>query len=181
MGKISTKWAAECCVRFMQALRSKVEAMVDPENPDDATLVRDTIEGAADVDGAMNLLIDLRNDKLASAEARKARAKVYTEAAKADEAAAAQIEDLIYQCILASDAPDQKWSGLAGTAYLRQGSWSTEIVNPMAIPLEYQKAVPDVKRIGEALKAGEKVAGAQYVQGDPCVVILKPRGRKEAA
>ena len=55
------------------------------------------------------------------------------------------------------------------------------IEDPMAIPLEYQKAVPDVKRIGEVLKGGEQVPGAKYVQGPETVVILKPRGKKEAA
>ena len=43
---ITTRWAAECAIRFMKALRGKLEAQVG----DDEEVIRDTIEGEVDVD-----------------------------------------------------------------------------------------------------------------------------------
>ena len=143
---IHSQWAAECAVRFMKCLRSKIEGLTD-----DDVVIRDTMEGATDVDPVMEKLIGLRQEAKAMAESRKALAAAYADAARADAARQEKIEQLMFDCLKACG--QDKWTGVAGTASLRVGSWSTDVVDPAKVPLQYQKAVPDVAKIKEELSA----------------------------
>ena len=142
--KITTRWAAECGVRFLKCLRGKIEGMTDDEE-----VIRDTIEGAADVDSIMETLIGERQTANALAEARKGVAKSYSEAAKADALRAEKIEGLILEGLQASG--QDKWSGVAGTASIRVGGLSVDIIHPELVPLQYTKPVPDTAAIRQVL------------------------------
>lgn len=144
---IETRWAAECAIRFMKALRGKIESLVG----DDEEVIRDTIEGATDVDPVMEALIRLRNEAEALCKARRALAQDYQSAARANEAQGEKIEGLILECLRACGRDE--WKGVAGTTYIREGSWSTEIERPDLVPLRYQKAVPNVEMIKGELGA----------------------------
>lgn len=145
--KIDTRWAAESELRFMKALRGKLEAMTDG----DEEVIRDTLEGATDVDPVMETLIRLRNEQEALCDARRRLARDYQEAARSNEAQEEKIKGLILECL--QTAGVEQWKGVAGTTYIVAGSWSTEIARPDLVPLQYQKAVPDVAKIKEELSA----------------------------
>jgi hypothetical protein len=143
--KVETRWEAQAEVAYMRAMRAHLEGLVG----DDEEVIRDTIEGATEVDATMEALIRLRNEAEALALARKELAKTYADAAKANLAQAAKIKKLILECLKA--AGQERWTGVAGATFIAEGSWSTEIVNASHVPLEYQKAVPNVERIKEEL------------------------------
>ena len=175
------RWAAELQVRFFQSLRSKIEALTDDEE-----VIRDTIEGAIDVDPVMETMIGLRQEARAMAASRRALAKTYQEAAQADEVKAEKIETLILEALQA--AGQDKWKGIAGTASIRQGSLSCEITDPALIPLQFMKPVPDVARIKQALMNGRAgpdpqdrllaISGARLVRGEDTLAIRLPNGKK---
>ncbi len=169
---ITSRWAAEQGVSFIKALRGRIEAMVG----DDEQAIRDTIEGEVDVDPIMEKLIGLRQEAKAMAASRKELAQRYAEACKADEARAEKVETLILECLQASG--QEQWKGAAGTASIRQGSWSCEILDATHIPLQYMKPVPNVAMIKEDLMAGKEVAGAHVIRGGDTLTIRLPSRKK---
>lgn len=144
---INSRWAAEQVVRFMKALRSKLEAQVG----DDEVAIRDTIEGEVDVDPVMEKLIGLRQEAKAMAASRKELAKTYNEAAGADIERERKTKALMLECLQAAGI--DKWKGVAGSVSILGGGWSTEITDAAKVPLQYMKAVPDIERIKEELSA----------------------------
>ena len=142
---ILTRWAAELQLRFLKALRAKIEALTD-----DQELVRDTLEGIDDADQAMEFLLAEQAEQRALAEARKALAKTYREAASHNDDQVTSIKAMILEALKVTG--QDKWKGVAGTAFIAAGRWSTEILDPAAIPYDWQKAVPDVDKIGKELK-----------------------------
>ncbi len=171
---ITSKWAAEQAVRFIERLRERLEIVVDG----DEQAIRDTIEGETDVDAIMEKLIGLRQEALALSEGRRALAYRYAEAAKADEHRADGIELTILECLRASGI--EKWKGAAGTVSIRQGSWSCVIDDPTHVPLQYMKAVPNVAKIKEDLMAGKEVPGAHVMRGEDLLSVRLPGKKKEA-
>jgi hypothetical protein len=155
-------------VAFIKAMRAQIAALTDDEE-----VIKDTLQAEVDVDKVMGTLIHLVKEQEALAEGRKALAAQYAEAAKANEERAERLKAFTKACLDA--AGEKKWSGVAGTAYIRQGGISTEITDASMVPLEFQKAVPSVSKIKEALQRGEAVPGAQLVKGEDSLTILLPR------
>lgn len=170
MTKIRSAWAAECAVRFMKCLREKIAALTDDEE-----VIRDTLDGETDVDAVMEALIELRNEAKTTAEARKALAATYNDAAGADTVRERKIKALMLDCLQAAGIG--KWAGIAGSVSVRAGGVSTEITDAAMIPLQFMKPVPDVEKIKAALKAGEEVPGARLVQGEDTIGVYLPRGK----
>lgn len=166
---ITTRWAAECAVKFMKALRGKLESLTDDEQA-----VRDTIEGETDVDAVMERLIGLRQEAKAMSLARSELANSYILAAKADKAKAEAIEALMLECLQACG--QESWTGAAGTASIRLGGLSCDIYDPTLIPLEFTKPVPEVGKIRERLLDARNSLTADGVTIDDLVKIANEEG-----
>lgn len=172
---ILTRWAAECGVKFVKALRARLEAVTDDE-----AAIRDTIEGEVDVDPIMEKLIALRQEQKALAAAHRDLARGYAEAARADEAREEKIKALILECL--QEAGQDQWKGVAGTASIRAGGWSVEVLEPAHIPFQYMKPVPDIDKINKELTAlrieleamgDDQLIDAAIVEGVPNLIDLR--------
>jgi hypothetical protein len=148
-------WHAELKLRALKSLRGHIEGLVG----DDEQALKDTIEGAVDLDQLLGALVGLRQEATLLAEARLDLARQYRRAADDAYVRAEKIEGMIFDALTA--ACQQKWAGPAGTCSIRRGSVSCEITNPMVIPFEFHKSAPDVAAIKEALKGAAVLSGAK--------------------
>ncbi len=145
--QIESVWHAANELVFVKRLRERLSRLTDG----DEEVIRDTIEGTDKVDPLMEALLSHRNQALALAQARKDLAKTYTEAARADQARADKIEEMILDALEVAGV--SKWKGIVGSASIRKGSWSTEILNAVSIPVTYCHSVPHIAKIKESLTA----------------------------
>lgn len=178
---------------LVRRIKTIVEGMID--DPTDRQVVFDTLEGIEDVDRSIARLVDLSNDLAATCGAKKERAKQYNAAAEADLANRRAVGKIIHLILI--ECRQKSWSGIEGGAHIRPGSLSVEITDATQIGFAFLKPVPDVKLIGEHIKAhgrkltddemikvdqyptetwvSDDIPGAKMVRGPTTIAIHKPK------
>jgi len=157
MSSKHTAWAAAAQIKFISALRSKLEAQAHDEET-----IRDTIEGCVDLDSIMNALLRDKLDSEALVTSYKAVAKEWTERAYAKSERAESISAIILQAL--QESGQESWKGDMGSVGLRDGGLSVEITDGSVLPLIYSKFAPDVAAVRSTLLSIEEKR--QAILGD---------------
>lgn len=171
VSKFKSVWAAAEEIRFIERLRAEIAKLTD-----DDEAIRDTLEGelaAGQIDNIMNSLLHAYHEAKAVCEARKAYAAQIADAAKAADAQADKIKELIDQGMIAAQQRD--WKGVMGSVYYTEGRLGVDITDESAVPTKFHKPAIDKTRLNEAALAvnDERVA----IQAD---VLMSPKEKKAA-
>lgn len=201
VSRLKTVWAASEEIRFIERLRAEIAKLTD-----DDEAIRDTIEGelaAGQFDDIMNSLLHAYHEAKAVCEARRAYAAQITDAARAADAQATKIKDLIDQGMIAAQQRD--WKGVMGGVFYVEGRMGVDITDESQVPTKFHKPAIDKTLLNEAalgihderhgiqhhselteaqkqeeLKLCPQIPGVAVVKRPDSLTIRKPNGKKEA-
>ncbi|MBB2819026.1 UNVERIFIED_ORG: seryl-tRNA synthetase [Rhizobium esperanzae] len=142
-----------------------------PELAEDAELRADTIEGQTNAYEVLGKLLAQEREANSMVAAIKKRADELDARKKRQERRQAAMRALMLRLLKAAGLP--KVPLTEATISITKGRDSVEITDEAAVPARFLKVVktPDKTAIGEALKAGKKVKGAQIKTGDDVISV----------
>lgn len=159
--------------RDAQIVRNQINALIAtyPELEEDATLLADTLDGETELERVMEKLVSFVRDAETMAAAVKARKDEIAERQKRFERQGESGRKIIHQLMEA--AHQSKLTLPEATISITAAREKAEIVDLDALPQGFFKTErkPLSKEILSALKAGEKVPGAELVIGDSGLMI----------
>ena len=159
--------------RDAQIVRQQIEALkaLYPEIEEDAELLADTIEGETDLNRVLEKIVSFVRDAQTVAEAAKARKDEIAERQKRFERQAESGRKIIQQ--LMESAHQTKVVLPEATLSITAAREKVEITNADDLPQGYFKTErkPLAKEILAALKAGEKIPGAELAMGGSGLAI----------
>jgi hypothetical protein len=159
--------------RDAQIVRNQINALIAiyPELEEDAALLADTLAGETELERVMEKLVSFVRDAETMAAAVKARKDEIAERQKRFERQGESGRKIIHQLMEA--AHQSKITLPEATISITAAREKAEIVDPEALPQGFFKTErkPLSKEILLALKAGEKIPGAELVIGDSGLMI----------
>lgn len=157
-------------------VRNQIEALkaLYPEITEDADLLADTLEGETNLDRVLTKLVDFVRDAETMAGSVKARKDEIAERQKRFERQAESGRKIIQQ--LMESAHQTKVVLPEATLSITAAREKAEIIDAEALPQGFFKTErkPLSKEILSALKAGDKVPGAELVIGD-CGLMIRTK------
>lgn len=156
-----------------QIVRNQIEALkaLYPEITEDADLLADTLEGETNLNDILSKLVDFVRDAETMADAVKARKDEIAERQKRFERQSESGRKIIQQ--LMESAHQTKIVLPEATLSITAAREKAEITNVDELPQGFFRTErkPLSKEILAALKAGEKIPGAELVIGDSGLAI----------
>lgn len=160
---------------FMQAgfVRAEIDRLLSayPELADDETLRLDMIEAETDFMKILSRVVNARADKLAFADAMKARMSDLSERKARYERGAEAMKALAHTLLTA--AGQDKVTLPEATVFVTQPRTTVNVLNVDDLPQGYfrVKREADKTAIKSALEQGEQIPGAELAFGDEGLTI----------